>query len=1161
MKTPLPSHRVILLMLGCCLLFGQPLPAQELAANRLKTNSARPVNKQPESRRLIDVLDQLADRFSVTFDYDLTMLEDKRVLTLPEAEVPGDIDQVLKKILLPHRLRYEKLYDKSYLILEEAAQPKLEKKSATALLGPWTPPRPEANRQLRIENVNLRQRAEKTITGQVTDLSTGETLPGVNIVVKNTTIGTVTDIDGNYRLTVPDDAQALVFSSVGYTSEEVAIDNRTVINLEMAPDIQSLSEVVVVGYGTVQKSDLTGSVSQITNEDFNIGVNTSVDQAISGRVPGVQIRQTSGEPGGGISVRIRGASSINAGNEPLYVIDGLPIDNGTTLSTGGGAGTGGNPNPKNPLNSLNPNDIQSIEVLKDASATAIYGSRGANGVIMITTKSGKSGKMSVSLDQYTGIQTVDKKYDILDTKQYIETINALAQENGNDLVFPENSIDSIGNGTDWQDEMYRAAIVQNYGLSFTGGSDKLNYYISGNYLNQDGIIKSSGIKQYTLKTNFASKLNERLDLNLNLNTSLVKDQAAVIGTATNENAGIIYSSVFYDPTEMIKDQNGDFTTSTNLLLNNPVTIYEGIDNSLKTNRVFGNFTLNYQLTDALSAKINLGGDQQIIRRDIYNSRITLQGKANNGLAQISSLDRSNVLAEYTMNFSKDIIENQFIDVLVGITYQDFVDRSFSAGISDFPTDVLLTDNLSFGNSDQAVVSSSKNGYTLLSYLGRINYNLFDKFLFSGAIRADGSSRFGENNKFGYFPSAALAWKIGQEDFIPSLFSELKLRTSWGITGNQAIPSYNSLSTYVTTGSAIFNGTPFTASSPSRLSNPNLKWETTEQINVGIDFGILEDRITGSLDYFHKNTRDMLINVPLPLSSGYGSVLRNIGEMRNYGFEMLINSNNVVGKNFRWNTTLNFSAIKNEVLDIGDNIDRILMGQVPDALENGTIVIPGQPLNSYFGFNITGIFQSQGEIDNSAQPNSQPGFPIFEDVNGDNQINSDDRIILGNPFPDFTFGISNSFGYKNFTLDIQINGQYGNELLNGTEVALMYPTNFRRNRSVPQINNRWTTENPDARWPSGTNPTAYGGGKVSNLVISDASYIRLQSLRLGYNISTQNISFLEKASIYFIGQNLLTLTNYSGVNPDASVYGRSNSQIDFMSYPLAKIWTLGINLTF
>ena len=879
-----------------------------------------------------------------------------------------------------------------------------------------------------------------------------------------------------------------------------------------------------------------------------------------GKSAGVQIRQTTAEPGGGTSIRIRGATSITGGNDPLYVIDGLPIDNRATISAGDGALLAYNPNIKNPLSLLNPNDIESIEILKDASATAIYGSRGANGVILVTTKKGLKGRTSIEFSSNIGVQQVMKKYDVLGAQEYMSVLNRLSVETGGNPIFTPEFMGATGNGTNWQDEVLQTANVQDYNISFRGGNEQMNYYVSGNYFNQRGVVKNSGMEKYNLKINLEAQLNSRLSFDVNLNTGVVNDDAAVTGSTYNEKGGIIYSSVFYDPTIPVRDKNGDYSTSNDLLLPNPVTVYKGIMNKIQTDRTFGSITFNYKIAEGLTTALNLGTDRQTVRKDTYNSKITFTGKSANGAAYINTLLRSNMLAEYTLSYMKKFKKIHTISAMGGATYQKFSDRGQVSGVNDFPTDVLSTDNLGFGNKDEAYVGSHKVENALLSFLGRVNYNLMDKYLLTTTIRADGSSRFGKNNRFGYFPSFAFAWKLQEEEFIKDLFSEMKFRAGWGLTGNQEIGNYNSLATYNSIGSAVFNGAQSTATGPSRLPNPDLKWETTEQYNIGVDVGIFQGRITGSLDFFIKNTRDMLINLPQPLSGGYNTKLMNVGKMRNRGFEAVINSWNISTRDFKWTTGLNFSAIKNKVLDIG-GLDRIIMGWVPEAQADGTIIQAGLPLNSYYGFKITGIFQTDEQIANSVQPNSKPGYPIFLNAEDDGEINNDDRVVLGDPFPDFTFGFNNTFRYKDWGLSININGQYGSELLNATTIGFMYPTNFRRNRSARQINDRWTPENPSAKWPSGTNPTAYGGGKINSLAVEDASYLKLQAVQLSYTVPVNKINYISSVRLSLTGENLFILTNYKGMNPDANLYGRSNFQYDFMSYPLARTWSFGVNISF
>ena len=999
---------------------------------------------------------------------------------------------------------------------------------------------------------------EFSVTGTVLD-NLGVPLPGANIVEKGTTNGTQTDFDGNFSITVNDSNAILVFTYIGFSSKEVAISGQSIINVSLEESAAALDEIVVVGYGTQKKSDLTGSVSSLKSEDLNPGANASVDQMMQGRAAGVQINQSSSAPGGGLSIRIRGSSSLNASNEPLYVIDGFPIDNSPNLSGGGDAEVGDNQSPNNPLNSLNPADIESIEILKDASATAIYGSRGANGVVMITTKKGKKGKMTVTYDTYTGSQTVAKTIDVLSTSEYINAINDLSVAQGNPVVFSAEDISQIGQGNFWQNRIFRTAPITSHNLSVGGGSENTSIYASINYFDQLGVVKNSGIKRYTGRINLETNVGERAKIGLNFNTSLIKDNNSVDGIQTNENAGPIYSSLLYDPTEPIFNPDGTLSQSANLTVNNPVTLIRGISSTNETNRTFGSAYINYDFTDNLSGKFNFGTDRQISRRDIYNSTLTIRGAAASGLANINVLERSNYLFEYTMNYNKAFNENHNLTLLGGVTYQKFITKNFFGNISGFPTDDLGTNNLELGDTNTDQLGSRLEENTLLSYLGRVNYTLYNKFLLTASIRADGSSRFGENNKFGYFPSFALGWKLNEEDFIPEFFSTLKLRASWGQTGNQEIGNYNSLLTFQSGPNVVLNGVVQGSVVPSRIANNDLKWETTEQFNIGLDGAILNGRISATLDYFSKNTKDLLFNLPLPLASGYPSILSNVGEVENKGFEVLLNTTNVLTENFKWDTSINFSAIKNKVLDLG-RVESIVTGNI-QAVGNTAIIREGDPLASYYGYNVTGIFQEGDDIANSPQPTAQPGFPIFEDLNGDGAITPLDQTIVGSPFPDFTYGFQNSLSYKNWQLDIFFQGQQGAELLNVNLIESLYPANFRRNRQSRTIVDRWTPQNTDAKWPSSVNPNAYGASKVNSLTVEDASYLRLKNVQLSYRVPVDNINFLSALRVYVTGQNLFTITDYGGFDPEANSLGSSNVRVDYSSYPLARTYLLGLTASF
>lgn len=979
-------------------------------------------------------------------------------------------------------------------------------------------------------NNEMKQELQQVIKGTVVN-DEGVPLPGVTIQIKDTQTGTITNFDGEFSLEAEPTA-ILVFSYIGYKTKEIPIQGRSNIKVILEKNIGNLEEIVVIGYGTVEKEDLTGAVSVVDSEEFSMGLQPSAAQALQGRAAGVQITQTSGRPGAGVSIRIRGATSLTAGNEPLFVIDGLP-----------GA----------PFNALNPGDIASIQILKDASATAIYGARGANGVVIITTKKGIAGEMRINYEGSYGIQEVANPLDLLNTSEYITFINDLRAAQGNEPEFTQEEINAIGEGTDWQEEIFRVAPVQNHQLSFSGGSDKTQYYVSLNYLNQKGIVINTGLKRYGARVNVSHSI-DRFKFGINLSTSQVKDVTVPSG-GINAGAGVIAAAIQMPPTIPVRNEDGTYFITRNLDLNNPVAQANSIFNTLETNRTFGNIFAEYEIFNNLRAKINLGSNRSTGRRDVFLTAVTKRGQSTNGRASIGSNESSSNLFEFTLNYENTFNEVHQVNVLTGYTYQVFEDRGFSARAQNFPTDAFRTNNLGAGDPEDFGVGSGRSKHQLLSYLGRINYSYLDRYLITGSFRVDGSSRFGVDQKYGYFPSVALGWKLSDEAFLSNAddLSNLKLRLSYGITGNQAIGNYNSLVLLGTTTDAVFNGTRFIGIAPIQLTNPDLKWETTEQFNVGLDYGFFDQRITGSVNYYVKNTSDLLLRLPVPSTSGFSSSLQNVGGTRNSGFEFVLNSKNIIGK-FNWTTNLNFSTLQNEVTNLGE-LPFILQGGVR-FLGNLTILKEGEPINSYFGYKTLGIFQSTAEVEASAQPNASPGDIIFKDVNQDGKINPEDRTILGNPLPNFYFGISNNFRYKGFELGVFITGSYGQELLNATRIDSENPISFLRNRQA-YVLNRWTPENPTNENPSFVNSRV--SRAINTRVIEDASYLRLQNINLSYNFPGLDWGGIESLSIYATAQNLFTITDYSGYNPDVNSFGDSNIRIDYNEYPLSEIYTIGINI--
>jgi TonB-linked SusC/RagA family outer membrane protein len=998
--------------------------------------------------------------------------------------------------------------------------------------------------------------AQRTITGKVQSDDSTVGLPGVNVTVKNGNSGTMTDFDGNYSIEVPSNDATLVFSYIGFKTKEITVGNNSVVDVTLIEDVSSLDEVVIIGYGSQKKSDLTGSVSSIGEEDFNKGPISSPDQLFQGKVPGVQVLQETGEPGGGISINIRGAGSINAGSSPLYVIDGLPIDN-SPVSNDTGVGVTNARSPRNPLSSINPANIESIEILKDASATAIYGSRGSNGVILITTKSGKQGEMKVSYTTSMGVQNVANELNILKPSEYRNVINAIIDEGGG----PEDErvTEIQGNGTDWQDEIFvRNAIVQNHDISFSGGTATNTSLVSLNYFNQEGLVLGSSFKRYNARVNLKSEISDKFKIGLNLTTTYSKDEFAPVGFGTNEGAGVINAALYYDPSIEPKNESGEFQRSNFITVDNPLALATGIDSQGFNFRTLGTFYAEYFFMSELSFKINTGGDILNQRRDSYVGRETLIGAQNDGIGTRASGQQINYLIEGLLNFNKTYT-NHSINGVLGITAQTFKTSGLTGTGFGFPSDATKTFNLELGNPTINQISSRESENSLLSYLGRVNYSFLDRYLVTASFRIDGSSRFGENNKFGYFPSFALGWKIQEEPFFSSLestFSTLKARASWGETGNQDIGNLNSVSTLGIGRTTIIGGEFVSSVEPKRIPNPDLKWERTAQINLGLDFGLWKNRISGSVDWYKKTTTDMLLNLPTPTSTGFNSILTNIGSIENSGLEVALASNNLVG-NFKWSSNASFTTINNKVTGLG-GVDRIIQGSA--GFSNQIFLIEeGSSLGTFFGYQIDGVWQSDDDLTITNDP-VNPGDFKYRDVNGDNFVNAEDRVNLGKSIPDFIWSVTNNFEYKNFGLNVFIEGTNGASMLNNNLVDTYFPINLRRNRYAEPLLNRWTPVNPSITYPSFVAPLSQGQKSVNSYTVENADYIRLQSVSLSYNLPL-SIKGLNSLTLNLTGQNLAVWTDYTGFDPGINPNGNAINRIDYNAYPLARTFSFGISASF
>lgn len=998
------------------------------------------------------------------------------------------------------------------------------------------------------------QAQQKNVTGTVSTAN-GEVLIGVSISVKGTNTGAISNVNGHFSIQTDSPTPTLVFSFLGYVTKEVKTREGQNISVTLEPENKALGEVVVIGYGTQRKSDLTGSITSLSEDEFNKGVASSPDQLIQGKVSGVQVIRNSAEPGGGVSVSIRGASSINAGTGPLYVVDGLPIDNNPVI-TGTGQEYVGTRSPSNPLSTINPADIKSIEVLKDASATAIYGARGANGVIIITTKNGSAGKLKMNYSAYYGVQNVAHKIDLLKPKEYKKVLNELidagAAGSGNKVN------DIVNGGTDWQDEIFQKnASVQNHNLSFTGGNEKAQYFVSLNYFDQDGVVKSSSFKRYSARLNLTLHATDRLEMGLHLNTTYSINDYAPVGFGINGEAGSIYDALNFDPTLPVKDSAGKYTVSSFLDLDNPVAQLFGKNAVANSYRTYGTVYGKYTILPGLSAKLNIGGDILSERKDVYVDRTTRHGGPAGGIATILQGQKSNFLVEATLTYDKSFKENH-LNAVIGATTQRFITNNTNMNASGFPADATQTFNIGLGNQATYGLGSGKNTNRLLSYLGRVNYSYKEKYLLTGSFRMDGSSRFGINNRFGYFPSFAAAWKINEENFMSNArgISNLKLRVSWGQTGNQAIGDYAALTTFSAGPKAILDDKPVSTTVPARLPNPNLKWETTAQTDVGLDFGFLDERISGSVDYYNKRTFNMLLALPVPTSTGFTSKLSNVGSIRNTGWELSLNTKNI-DRGFKWNSTINLSTIKNKVLNLG-GISTIITG---DAGQTDQIFLiePGKTLYSFYGYKVIGVWQKDDDFSKTTD-NVRPGDLKYKDVNGDGTVNSEDRVSLGSSFPKFTWSFGNTFSYNHFQLDVFIQGSQGVKMLNNNLVDAYFPVQFRRNRFAEPYLNRWTPDNPSNKYPSFVNPTGQGNKLVNSYTVEDASYMRLQTVTLSYRFNLHN-NFIHSANVYITGENLFTITDYDGYDPAVNPNGNVFRRIDFNAYPLARTFMMGLSLNF
>ncbi|RFM27546.1 SusC/RagA family TonB-linked outer membrane protein [Deminuibacter soli] len=1002
------------------------------------------------------------------------------------------------------------------------------------------------------------------ISGKINTTETGA-LAGASIHVKGSPVNTISGEGGVFTITVPaaKTSATLVISAVGYEDQEVPVTLpfQGELQVTMKETTKGLNEVVVVGYGTSRKKDLTGSVSSISVAGQEKTPVIGTAQLLQGQASGVQVMQNQAQPGGTVfSIRIRGTNSINSSSEPLYVIDGYP---------------GGD------ISAINPNDIESMDVLKDASSTAIYGSRGANGVIMITTKKGRAGSKGVSIDAYTGIQKVGKRYDMMNATQYATFMDSLQAENNRynntnlALPYTADQISKMGAGTDWQDAIFRTAPISNISVGFRGGNADTRYYLSLGYFDQQGIVIGSDYKRGTVQFNLDQTVSKKIKVGFTSQSSYGYQNAPTVNTSGGGTTpSVLWDAVRFNPVLPVYDSTGKYTFMNNpgplaSPIGNPVAYANEAQDGVYNFRTLVNTYGEYEIVKGLKLKSSFGvnyrnyGEKTFVPTDLYVS-------SGLGSASQTSEQHYSWLSETYLTWDKEFNKNNALNVVGGYTFQHWYDKGFTANVNTLSTNANGGDNLSVGTPTSS--TSFYNDNVLTSYFTRVNYRLFDRFLFTGTIRADGSSRFGENNKWGYFPSGAFAWRMGEEDFIRHIkaISDMKLRLSYGVTGNQEIGSYNALSHYSTNSYSLGSGpSRVVGISPSNIPNPDLKWESTATYDAGLDLSLWSSRVNISMDYYYKKTSNLLLNLSIPQTSGYTSILKNAGSVSNQGFELGINTRNIVGKTFSWNTSLNFSTNKNKVVDLGSN-KQIYAGDVsgslfPSATFKSGILLVGQPIGSFYGYVFDGIWQSQEQIAKSGTKQAvKPGDPIYRDLNGDSILNGSDRMILGHALPKFTYGITNNFTLGRFNLNIFLQGVYGNKIWNENRYEIENGSpNFNKLAYVGT--DSWHgegTSNTNARISSVLRRST----GVTSDVIESGSYLRVKTVTLSYDLPLPKITngVFKSATVYVTGQNLITITKYSGYDPEVNSFGISNALslgTDYNAYPNYRSYLVGVKFGF
>ena len=1039
--------------------------------------------------------------------------------------------------------------------------------------------------------------AQVLVKGTVID-KTGESVIGASIQVKGTTQGTITDIDGKFSLGVPDKKSVIVISFIGYATKELQVDPSKPMSIVLEEDTKVLDEVVVVGYQEVRKKDLTGSVAKA---DMNELLNTPVgsfDQTLGGRIAGVNVSSGEGTPGGTMNIVIRGNNSLTQDNSPLYVIDGFPVEDAAIAST------------------INPSDIESLDILKDASATAIYGARGANGVVIITTKKGKVGKAQITYDGSVTMQHVTRTIPMMDAYEFVklqaETYPAsIANSTGGYLMEYQGKQWTLEDYRDifqydWQDEILRTALQHNHNIRITGGTEGVRYNASVSYYNQDGILLNSGYERFQARANTVVK-RDKLDISLTTNYSRsIQTGSTPSETSYSGMNNLFYSVWGYRPVtypnksmeSLLNDVMDEAIDSSNDYRFNPIRSLKEEYRKYYINNLQMNGYVSYEFIKGLKLKVSGGYTYDARKNDQFNNSNTRYGgptstdKVN---AQIIRNERLTWLNENTLTYQTNIKKKHFFNSLIGITFQNSDYEYYSLKSTHIPNESLGMAGMADGTLSSS--SSLKSSWAMMAYLARLNYNYKSKYYATASFRADGSSKFSKKHRYGYFPSGSLAWNFMEEEFmapIKKVVGAGKLRVSWGLTGNNRIGEYDYYALlqmlkekqgdYISNGSIPSGVYPFdndmssVGMVPVSLPNEDLKWETTEQWNVGLDLSFFDERLNFTADVYRKTTRDLLLEASLPLVSGYYSATKNIGKVRNDGLELSLSTVNIKTKDFTWTSDFNIAFNKNEVLELAENQLSLTTAAKFDQNYNSQpsyIAKVGLPMGMMYGYLYEGTYKYDDFIksgnsytlkDNvpyfSSEANTQPGMPKYKDINGDGVIDSNDRTIIGRGLPIHTGGFTNSFAYKGFDLSIFFQWSYGNDIMNANRLFFENAGGKKDLNQFASYANRWTPDNPDSDIPAATKSAS--NNVISSRIIEDGSYLRLKTVTLGYTFPKTLIAKakLSNARVYLAAQNLWTWTSYSGYDPEVSIRNSALTPgLDFSSYPRAFTLSFGVNLGF